>query len=183
MYAAESYLSYNTFVHRHYPHIRAESSQFQLRFSPTLANKPKSTAPRSNGPPFDPFADPPKGLHVADLPPAHFLVLNKFPVIPDHFILATKVFKEQTHFLEEDDFAAAYACLKAYRLNSEELFGFFNSGEYSGASQSHRHIQFLPVESMRSGINRKLHWDVLVDKLIGNPHPGTVLPRVVRHFD
>jgi ATP adenylyltransferase len=98
-------------------------------------------------------------------------VLNKFPVIPDHFILATKEFKKQTDLLEEEDLAAAYDCLKAYKEEGEELFAFFNSGEHSGASQPHRHIQFLPVESMRSGIEPGSKWDVLPDSLVRSPQP------------
>ncbi|PMD20322.1 HIT-like protein [Hyaloscypha hepaticicola] len=146
-------------------------TRFQLRFSPALANKPKSQKP-PNSKPIDPFENPPKGLFITDIPPSHFLVLNKFPVIPDHFILATKAFKQQTDVLEQDDLEAAYACLKAYRDNGEELFGFFNSGDASGASQPHRHIQFLPVESMRSGIQEGVKWDVLADSLIKNPRPA-----------
>jgi ATP adenylyltransferase len=107
-----------------------------------------------------------------DLPPSHILVLNKFPVVPNHFILATKIFKEQTNLLERSDLGAAYACLKTYRDNGEELFGFFNSGKASGASQPHRHIQFLPVESMRSGIEAGIKWDILADNLINIPQPG-----------
>lgn len=149
----------------------ANSVQFQLRFSPALANKPRSNK-LSNLKPVDPFQDPPKGLFVTELPPSHILVLNKFPVVPNHFILATKTFKEQTNLLEQGDLGAAYACLKAYRDNGEELFGFFNSGKASGASQPHRHIQFLPVESMRSGIEAGVKWDVLADSLINIPQPG-----------
>jgi ATP adenylyltransferase len=150
----------------------ADIPQFQVRFSPALANKPKSNKPHdSKEKPIDPFSDPPKGLFIADLP-FHRLVLNKFPIIPDHFILATKEFKEQTHLLEEGDISAAYACLAAYRENGEELFGFFNSGEHSGASQPHRHIQFLPVESMRSGIEAGKDWNVLADSLVKTPKPG-----------
>lgn len=98
--------------------------------------------------------------------PSHYLVLNKFPVIPDHFILATTAFKEQTDLLEAEDIEAAYKCLKAYWENGEELFGFFNSGDHSGASQPHRHIQFLPVESMRDGIENPSGWNVLVGSLL-----------------
>jgi ATP adenylyltransferase/5',5'''-P-1,P-4-tetraphosphate phosphorylase II len=149
----------------------ANTTQFQLRFSPALANKPKSNKP-SNSKPIDPFENPPKGLFITDLPPSHFLVLNKFPVIPNHFILATKPFKHQTDALELDDLEAAYACVRAYRDKGEELFGFFNSGEASGASQPHRHIQFLPVESMRSGLQESAKWDVLADSLVNTPKPG-----------
>ncbi|KAG4442638.1 hypothetical protein IFR05_001894 [Cadophora sp. M221] len=146
---------------------------FQLRFSPVLANKPKSSKPKSSSSkPFDPFENPPAGLFITSLSPSHFLVLNKFPVIPDHFILATKEFKQQTDLLEKDDLEAAYACLKTYKDNGEELFGFFNSGEHSGASQPHRHIQFLPIESMRSGIESGVKWEVLVDSLVTEPRPA-----------
>jgi ATP adenylyltransferase len=96
-------------------------------------------------------------------------VLNKFPINPHHFILATKEYKEQAHMLEEDDIEAAYACLKKYSQAGEELFGFFNSGEHSGASQPHRHIQFLPVESMQSGMRASDEWSVLADNLAKKP--------------
>jgi ATP adenylyltransferase len=101
--------------------------------------------------------------------------LNKFPVIPDHFILATKAFKEQTDLLENDDLAAAYECLKEYKKNGEELFGFFNSGKHSGASQPHRHIQFIPVESMHGGLEKDARWSVLADSLVKEPHPGKII--------
>lgn len=98
-------------------------------------------------------------------------MLNKFPVIPNHFILATKPFKEQTDILEKEDLEVTYACLKAwsedapqgYALASQRrLFAFFNSGEYSGASQPHRHLQFLPVEAMRGSESDP--WTPLIDR-------------------
>jgi len=92
-------------------------------------------------------------------------VLNKFPVIPDHFILATKQYKLQTRLLEEVDIGAAYQCLSAFRDDGEELFGFFNSGDVSGASQPHRHIQFLPVDSMMTGMDEKDSWKLLANIL------------------
>ncbi|KUJ21166.1 HIT-like protein [Mollisia scopiformis] len=143
---------------------------FQVRFSPALANKPKSNK-SADSKHVDPFEKPPQGLFITDVAPAHYLVLNKFPVIPGHFILATKSFKKQTDLLEADDLDAAYQCLKAYKEEGEELFGFFNSGEHSGASQPHRHIQFLPVDSMRNGIEQGITWDVLVDGLSSSPPP------------
>lgn len=75
-------------------------------------------------------------------------MLNKYPVIPNHFILATKTNKPQTHLLESDDLYLSYACLCAWQEDGHSLFAFFNSGEHSGASQPHRHLQFLPVEDM-----------------------------------
>jgi len=110
-------------------------------------------------------------LLITDLPPSHMLVLNKYPVIPAHFILATKDFKEQTHVLEEEDLSAAYACIKAWKEDGKELFGFFNSGEHSGASQRHRHLQFLDVEAIRGG---KEGWEVLADTLLATNPPFAV---------
>ncbi|KAI1321013.1 ATP adenylyltransferase-domain-containing protein [Xylariaceae sp. FL0255] len=163
--------------------LNVGSYVFQLRFSPSLAQKPKAP-PKPAGStdkPFNPFENPPPALHVADLPPSHRLVLNKFAVVPEHFLLITRDFKQQTHVLEAEDLDAAWACVSAYRdfedgksndgitganisqgKNVEEkgeeqpisrdLFVFFNSGLHSGASQPHRHLQLLPVGCMRRGL-------------------------------
>ncbi|KAH7037700.1 HIT-like domain-containing protein [Microdochium trichocladiopsis] len=154
---------------------------FQLRFSPSLASKPKNTKPQQPkdkpAAPFNPFADPDPALLIARLPqPAtHTLVLNKFAIVPGHFILITNDFKPQTHLLEADDLEAAYACIRAYREDAaqrkatvtsgggnggggeeeergSDLFVFFNSGPFSGASQPHRHLQLLPIQNMKVGL-------------------------------
>ncbi|PHH64726.1 hypothetical protein CDD81_3988 [Ophiocordyceps australis] len=165
---------------------------FQLRFSPSLANKPK--APTGQHPPSDPFcyttasASP---LFVTDIGPTHYLVLNKFCIVPEHFILATTALRQQTHVLEPADIAAAWACIIAYEpANSQEntdksdppqqemdikadpnnkqgdngLFVFFNSGPESGASQPHRHIQLLPITAMYDGLDYSHpRWNVLAN--------------------
>lgn len=106
-------------------------------------------------------------------------MLNKFPIIAEHFILATKTNKQQTHVLEQDDLEATYACLKAWGEGAAEgskqkrLFAFFNSGDHSGASQPHRHLQFLPVEHMRDS-EATNGWDLLIDLILSNEKsPGT----------
>ena len=155
----------------------ANSPQFQLRFCPSLAKKPipklekPSPTPKKH---FDPFDNPSPDLHIANIPtsdPSHLLVLNKFPIIAGHFILATKTNKQQTHILEQDDLEATYACLKAWSQDQGEdgkqkrLFAFFNSGDHSGASQPHRHLQFLPVENMRDHEEAN-EWDLLIDLIL-----------------
>lgn len=154
--------------------------QFQLRYCPALAKKPIQPPPDlsqgSNKPRIDPFAKPSSDLLVAEIPtsnPTHFLVLNKFPVIPNHFIIATKPYKPQTDLLEKDDLEATYCCLREWEPSNDEgqskkLFAFFNSGEHSGASQPHRHLQFLPVEDMTQQ-DDKLNWTPLID---GFHHDG-----------
>ena len=100
-------------------------------------------------------------------------MLNKYPVIAKHFILATRAFKKQTDLLEKSDLAATYACLRAWGAGHEgaggaapppekRLFAFFNSGKRSGASQAHRHVQFLPVGEMGVGAG----WSLLVDRVV-----------------
>ncbi|KAF2270923.1 Ap4A phosphorylase-like protein II [Lojkania enalia] len=165
------------FSHTELTLIRAsEGVPFQLRYCPALASKPdpKKDEGRNSAPPAkkpDPFDEPPHDLLIAHIPstnPSHLLVLNKFPVIPEHFILATRANKQQTHALEQDDLEATYACLQAWQSGeahgNKRLFAFFNSGEHSGASQPHRHLQFLPVERMKAN-DTPDGWDPLIDLL------------------
>ena len=129
---------------------------------------------------FDPFNDPPSELLVTELPetePTHFVVLNKFPVIANHFILATKAYKKQTDLLEQDDLQLTYACLSAWEESSQvkpgqKLFAFFNSGEHSGASQPHRHLQFLPLEQMKEGAPTE-DWHLLIDLIASSKNIDT----------
>ncbi|KAF5850926.1 hypothetical protein GGP41_010570 [Bipolaris sorokiniana] len=148
-------------------------TDFQLRYCPSLAKKPlpklAGATPKQK---IDPFENPPEALHLIDIPttnPTHFLVLNKFPIISQHFILATKLNKKQTHVLEQDDLEATYACLKAWHEEGDglqrRLLAFFNSGEHSGASQPHRHLQFLPVERMRD-TEKANGWNMLIDLIL-----------------
>ncbi|KAJ4409650.1 bifunctional AP-4-A phosphorylase/ADP sulfurylase [Didymella pomorum] len=155
----------------------ANASQFQLRFCPSLTKKPIPKLEKPTPTPkkhFDPFDNPSPDLHITDIPtnaPTHLLVLNKFPIIVGHFILATKTNKHQTHILEQDDLETTYACLKAWSQDQggdgkqRRLFAFFNSGDHSGASQPHRHLQFLPVENMRDHEDAN-EWDLLIDLIL-----------------
>lgn len=148
--------------------------QFQVRYCPSLAKKPLPKKDQDAKPKkkHNPFENPDPALFITDIPgssetPSHYLVLNKFPIIPSHFILATKTNKAQTHALEPADLEAAYACLRAWGNGSSDrqLYGFFNSGEHSGASQPHRHLQFVPVEGMRESDDSG-EWDLLMNRIV-----------------
>lgn len=127
----------------------------------------------------DPFENPSPDLLIAQFPPenpAYNLILNKFPVIPNHFLLVTKDWHAQTDILDKSDLEATYECLKAWNTDgdgsrsangSKSLFAFFNSGDDSGASQPHRHLQFLPVEAMRQPGSES--WHPLIDLLTSQP--------------
>lgn len=109
----------------HLATVRVDGVPFQLRWCAALAKKPTGKeagmepplsdhpAPQRKKP--DPFADPSSDLLVERVPadnPTHNVVLNKYPVIPQHFILATKEYKEQTDKLEAQDLAMTYACVQ-----------------------------------------------------------------------
>lgn len=87
-----------------------------------------------------------------------------------------------------DDLHAAFECLRAWsdsnaidrsdapsglkpspggKRTGRRLFAFFNSGEESGASQPHRHLQFLPVEAMRDASGE---WEPLIDLVEESNH-------------
>jgi ATP adenylyltransferase len=120
-------------------------------------------------------------------PPTHVIVLNRFPIIANHFILATMPFKPQDAPLDADDLAATHASIRAWEEQSgvadeaaEEggpprkprLIAFFNMGPLSGASQPHRHVQFLPEEDVRAGMpadddGASPPWRPLIDMLAG----------------
>ena len=155
--------------------------KFQLRFCPALAAKPKEKVPDWSKPKSkaDPFANPGLELFICDVPkegPSHFLVLNKFPVIPNHFIIATKANLPQTDILEEADLSATYGCINAWEEASGDdedgrLFAFFNSGDHSGASQVHRHLQFLPCQDMLLGSQSSDGWKLLIRSMQSKAHP------------
>ncbi|KAJ5218179.1 ATP adenylyltransferase C-terminal [Penicillium cinerascens] len=162
---------------------------YQLRYCPALAKKPNGLKPTgSKTPKPDPFENPSPDLLIATFPPSnptHALVLNKFPVIPNHFILSTTALKSQTDLLELSDLEATYACISSWSQNHNgRLFAFFNSGDDSGASQPHRHLQFLPVEAMADQNPADGAWAPLIDGFASQPQtPYQHLPHLsFAHF-
>ncbi|KAK6344371.1 bifunctional AP-4-A phosphorylase/ADP sulfurylase [Orbilia brochopaga] len=133
---------------------------YQIRYAPNLLRKPivKPTSDHPAPPRSNPFLPPDAALYVSPILATHYLVLNKFPVHAGHCVLATNDFHHQNHPLTVSDFSAVLAVLREWDAvpagDSEEgdearrqncLYGFFNSGANSGASQPHRHVQFLPL--------------------------------------
>ncbi|KAJ5801533.1 uncharacterized protein N7518_003601 [Penicillium psychrosexuale] len=175
------------FSSTHLSIINAAGISYQLRYCPALAKKPSNL--KDNGPKtpkFDPFQNPCPELLIAQFPPenpAYNLIINKFPVIPNHFLLVTNDWQAQTDILDKADLEATYEVLKAWNTDSDgsnsnsskSLFAFFNSGDDSGASQAHRHLQFLPVEAMRQPGSDS--WSPLIDLLTQQtPQPTSPSP-------
>ncbi|KAI6021432.1 ATP adenylyltransferase [Pisolithus microcarpus] len=131
--------------------------EFEIRVCPALQKKPEqrdgqilvshesSAATTGQSDPFAPPYAP--NLHVGDLAlddegdtVEYVVLLNKYCVVPHHFLLVTKEFHPQTSPLLPSDL------LLAARRANKSLIAFYNCGINSGASQPHKHVQFIEVE-------------------------------------
>jgi len=86
----------------------------------------------------NPFLPYEEEMFVADAGESHVCLLNKFPVISPHLLICSREFVPQTSPLELQDF-----CAWVMGFDSDNVFGFYNSGTMAGASQPHRHMQLV----------------------------------------
>ncbi len=98
------------------------------------AAPPAPTEPDPFLPPYDPH------LLVAELGPRHALLLNKYPVLPEHLLIVTHAALPQAALPDPEDFAAT-----AVLLAGPPALAFYNGGPESGASQPHRHFQAVAL--------------------------------------
>ncbi|KIJ49601.1 hypothetical protein M422DRAFT_74641 [Sphaerobolus stellatus SS14] len=143
-YQSGDLLFFESTIHSH----QDEYAKFEIRLCPALQQKPHS--PTLEKKKDDPFAAPyiPK-LFVAEAKAADedfVVILNKYSVVPKHFLLITKAFKSQSSPLSPPELLQTYLLLLAAQKAGERYIAFFNCGRSSGASQPHKHIQFLPVD-------------------------------------
>ncbi|WP_246262076.1 ATP adenylyltransferase family protein [Azoarcus taiwanensis] len=126
---------------------------------------------------FNPFLPPDPKLIIGDLGPDHRVVLNKYPVIQRHLLMVTRRFEPQTAALHESDFRAL--ALTLARLGG---LGFYNGGSEAGASQPHKHLQWIPATPGGAGLTR--FTDRLSAAPLLEPHHRSGLPwrhAFVRH--
>jgi sulfate adenylyltransferase (ADP) / ATP adenylyltransferase len=119
--------------------IEQDGVRFQVRILESLATKETAQTLQSTANPFLPY-DP--DLFVAQISPTHIALLNKFNVVEHHLLLVTRVFEDQRCQLTQKD-------CEALLIGLTEIDGlaFYNAGSEAGASQSHRHLQFLPLNA------------------------------------
>ncbi len=87
-----------------------------------------------------PFLPPEPELAVGALSATHFAVLNKFNVLDSHLLIVTHRFEHQETLLTLADLEALAFCLREL-----DGLGFYNGGAVAGASQSHKHLQLVPL--------------------------------------
>lgn len=115
--------------------------RFAVRWVSSLAHKDAARvdAVSRRNPDFNPFLPPDPALTVAELGNAHLAVLNKYPVIERHLLIVTRAFEAQTSPLTVADFTAL-----AQVMAPNGGLGFYNGGADAGASQAHKHLQWIP---------------------------------------
>lgn len=124
--------------------IGASEVDFQITELAHLAHRPDNISGKLPG---NPFEKPEPDMTVRDTfgENGEFrIVLNKFPVIPYHFLLVTKEFESQNSPLTPSQLYDTF-CLLVHlkQKDSKNWFAFYNCGSESGASQPHKHVQFL----------------------------------------
>lgn len=121
--------------------------RFLARSVSTLAGKRTLIPGGPRDPNFNPFLSPDPALTVGPLGDAHTAILNKFPISARHLVIATKTFSEQLEPLDRSDFAALARVLVA-----AGGLGFHNGGTAAGASQRHKHVQWIPSTPENAGL-------------------------------
>lgn len=121
-------------------HLESDGLAFVVRHVKALQEK-QALPGGPRDPHFNPFLPPDPALTVGPVGSDHVAILNKYPVSRRHLVLARKAFAEQLTPLEYEDFHAL-----AQLLSSSGGLGFYNGGALAGASQRHKHVQWLPAE-------------------------------------
>ena len=137
--------------------------RFVVRVVANLARKRRfpSDICGQHGPRHNPFLPYEQAMFVADISPTHVCLLNKYNVVEHHVLLVTREYEDQESALNRVDFEALWTCMAEY-----EGLGFYNSGVVAGASQPHKHLQFVPLPLAREGpavpiepLLANLRWD------------------------
>ena len=115
------------------------------------AGKKQRQKENKTGKKIDPFLPYEEDLFVGNLSDSHICLLNKFNVVDNHLLIVTRAFEPQTDLLNLSDFQALSCCL-------QEIDGlaFFNGGKTAGASQSHKHLQFIPLPFLADVVHHPL---------------------------
>ncbi len=121
-------------------YIEDKGVRFVVRILSNLVRKDEDRLKRAQENKGNPFLPYEKDLFVTDLSPTHLALLNKFNVMERHLLIVTREFEDQENLLTSSDFEALWTCMKEY-----DAVGFYNGGEAAGASQSHKHLQIVPL--------------------------------------
>lgn len=131
--------------------VEQQGIRFLVRILANVARKEAATKAQTqqitpSGKPFNPFLPYDPDLFVADLSETHVCLLNKYNVVDHHLLIITRAFEAQENLLNLADLAALWTCLVEI-----DGLGFYNSNQLAGASQPHKHLQFVPLPLVPGG--------------------------------
>lgn len=130
--------------------------------APPLTAPPLTASPSNQRETVNPFLPYDPDLFVAELSPTHLCLLNKFNVVDAHLLIVTRHFEAQTSWLTLADFDAMWCCLHEFAG-----LAFYNAGPTAGASQPHKHLQYIPFQAAAAEsvvpITALLHSAIFVD--------------------
>ena len=96
--------------------------------------------------PPNPFLPPEAKLTIGTVGSDHLCIFNKLNVIEHRILLVTRDFVHQECLLKPADLAALSFCLR-----ERDGIGFYNGGRMAGASQPHKHLQWIPLPLTDTG--------------------------------
>lgn len=121
--------------------LHDEGLTFVVRLAVNLARKTAARQPQASGHhPHNPFLPFDPDLFVCEVTPSHLCLLNKFNVVEHHLLVVTRQYEHQEDLLTFGDFDALFRC-----LSEMDGLAFYNSGGEAGASQTHKHLQVVPL--------------------------------------
>lgn len=129
--------------------LESEGVTWRVRRVSSLARKVKERErgqTRGDTSPRNPFLPPEADLTIGAVGSGHLCIFNKFNVIEHHILLVTRDFEQQECLLTRADLAAL-----AYCLREHDGLGFYNGGRVAGASQPHKHLQWIPLPVADTG--------------------------------
>lgn len=131
--------------------IQDQGLPFRLRWVSSLAVKDAAKVAIPGGPRdpnFNPFKSPEPALTVGPVGEEHVAILNKFPICHRHLVLARREFEEQLCPLSVSDFSSL-----ARIIGECGGLGLYNGGAEAGASQRHKHVQWIPREEANASLD------------------------------
>lgn len=103
------------------------------------AERARSQKPAWSETEANPFLTYDADMFVCDLTDTHVCLLNKYNILDVHLLVVTRAFEHQTRWLTLADFEALRLCMVEF-----EGLAFYNGGKTAGASQRHKHLQYVP---------------------------------------
>jgi ATP adenylyltransferase len=119
-----------TFLVRQVDSLARKAAERAQPLSPAKDAKPRAS----------PFLPPEPELALGALSGTHFAVLNKYNVLDSHLLMVTRQLEHQEILLTLADMEALALC-----LGEMDGLAFYNGGFVAGASQSHKHLQLVPL--------------------------------------